>query len=328
MHRPSTAPESRVGSDPTRPSYASDALHLIAIHRDTLLTSSPSLSHRDALNSCPMQLKAPFVDSSNRMPFTANPKHHTHLRSSSAPPLRKSPPTCTVSLASITADLIISLELPATMNFPLSAPCSSFLLPKHGAPVRASSLKPPRRAYPPKSRAARVSIPKQPPSTSPSGAALSTSTSPRTPTTADLRLASLLARSIAIDLARLHANLNTIPEPSPLLSDLEQPDLLLCERLQTLHCILTGSGCTLAERWRGPREARPSFGEAPRLTSRGPRQRSANGVQAWLEELSKCSASHAPWARGELCIPRTNWNHTCGLRAVGSSFGEHQEKPP
>ncbi|KAJ7831335.1 hypothetical protein B0H14DRAFT_3143221 [Mycena olivaceomarginata] len=48
------------------------------------------------------------------------------------------------------------------------------------------------------------------------------------------------------------------------------------------------SGRTLAERWRGPREVQPSFGEATSATSRGPRQRSANGVQARLEELSKC----------------------------------------
>ncbi|KAJ7828832.1 hypothetical protein B0H14DRAFT_2594413 [Mycena olivaceomarginata] len=54
-----------------------------------------------------------------------------------------------------------------------------------------------------------------------------------------------------------------------------------------------GSGRTLAELWRGPREVQPSFGEAPRLTSHGPRQRSANGVQARLEELSKCTITHA-----------------------------------
>ncbi|KAJ7339241.1 hypothetical protein DFH08DRAFT_964273 [Mycena albidolilacea] len=197
-----------------------------------------------------MDLKAPFVDSSNRMPFTANPKHHTHLRSSGAPSLQKSPPTCTVSLASVTADLTVSLDLPATINVPLSAPrssCLSFptdadascgdLSPAHEARrprARTSSLDPLRRAYPPKLRAVHGFIPKQPPFTPPSSAALSTSTSPRTTTAPDLRLASLLARSIATNLARLHANLNAIPEPSPSLSNLEQQDLLLCERLQAL----------------------------------------------------------------------------------------------
>ncbi|KAJ7698449.1 hypothetical protein B0H14DRAFT_786336 [Mycena olivaceomarginata] len=150
------------------------------------------------------------------------------------------------------------------MNFPLSAPRSSCLplpgdadascgdlspAPQARRPrARTSNLDPLRRAYPSKSRAARVSIPKQPPSNSPSGAALSTSTSPRTPTTADLRLASLLARSIATNLTRLHANLNRIPEPSPLLSNLEQQDLLLCERLQAL----------LARHGRGVRSASPA----------------------------------------------------------------------
>ncbi|KAJ7339228.1 hypothetical protein DFH08DRAFT_1014126 [Mycena albidolilacea] len=74
------------------------------------------------------------------------------------------------------------------------------------------------------------------------------STSPRTPTTADHRLASLLARNIATILARLHANLNTIPEPSPSLSNLEQQDLLLCERLQAL----------IALHGRGVRSASPT----------------------------------------------------------------------
>ncbi|KAJ7828690.1 hypothetical protein B0H14DRAFT_3718611 [Mycena olivaceomarginata] len=53
--------------------------------------------------------------------FTTNPKHHTRLRPSSAffPP--KIPPTWTLSLASVTADLTVSLEFPATTNFPFSA---------------------------------------------------------------------------------------------------------------------------------------------------------------------------------------------------------------
>ncbi|KAJ7333332.1 hypothetical protein DFH08DRAFT_1020875 [Mycena albidolilacea] len=117
-----------------------------------------------------MHLKAPFVDSSSRTFFTnLKLKCHTHLRSSSTSSLQKSPPTCTVSLASVTADLTVSLELPATINFPLSAPRSSCVpLPTDadascGDPSPAPeawpgprtctlSLESPRRAYPPKLR--------------------------------------------------------------------------------------------------------------------------------------------------------------------------------
>ncbi|KAJ7665492.1 hypothetical protein B0H14DRAFT_3539616 [Mycena olivaceomarginata] len=123
-----------------------------------------------------MHLKAPFVDSSNRTFFT-NPKlkRHTHLRSSSTSSIQKSPRTCTVSLASITAYLTVSLDLPAMINFLLSAPRSSCVpfptdadasgedpspVPEawRGPRARTLSLEPPRRTYPPKSRV-RVSIP-------------------------------------------------------------------------------------------------------------------------------------------------------------------------
>ncbi|KAJ7763939.1 hypothetical protein B0H14DRAFT_2972070, partial [Mycena olivaceomarginata] len=86
------------------------------------------------------QLKAPLS-------FTTNPKHHTPLRPSSAfPP--EIPPTWTLSLASVTADLTISLAFPSTTNYSFSAALLLFLLPKHGdAPARAHRVSS-RRAVP------------------------------------------------------------------------------------------------------------------------------------------------------------------------------------
>jgi hypothetical protein len=184
-----------------------------------------------------MHLKAPSVDSSNRTSFKfTNPHRHryTHLRSSSTSSRRKSPPTCTVSLSSVTSDLTISLQLSATINFPLSAPrssCVSFptttpaagtrvLLPKHRDTRARAHRVSSRRAYALKSHAARVPIRKQPPFTSPYSASGCTSSpaSIKPLTAADLRLTALIERSIASTLSR-HADI-----PNSSLSDVEQQD--------------------------------------------------------------------------------------------------------
>ncbi|KAJ6566937.1 hypothetical protein B0H19DRAFT_1138925 [Mycena capillaripes] len=154
-------------------------------------------------------LKPPFVDSSNRRAT----KHHAHLRTSSASSLRKSPPTCTVSLASVTSGPALSIPI----AFPLSAPSSGVPFPSEDADfksascsdgsaipfpeswrrprARTSHVETPRRAQPPPKPTRRIS--KQP-STSPNvNHNTRTSTVRRIPSPADLRLAALVERSIA-----------------------------------------------------------------------------------------------------------------------------------
>ncbi|KAJ7290373.1 hypothetical protein C8J57DRAFT_1275784 [Mycena rebaudengoi] len=61
----------------------------------------------------PSSFKGAFVDSSNRQKRvrTNKSKPHSHLRTSSAPSVRKSPPTCTISLASISALPLVFTEV-------------------------------------------------------------------------------------------------------------------------------------------------------------------------------------------------------------------------
>ncbi|KAJ7290362.1 hypothetical protein C8J57DRAFT_1275771 [Mycena rebaudengoi] len=61
----------------------------------------------------PPSFKGAFVDSSNRQKRvrTNKSKPHSHLRTSSAPSVRKSPPTCTISLASITSSPLAFTEV-------------------------------------------------------------------------------------------------------------------------------------------------------------------------------------------------------------------------
>ncbi|KAJ7750018.1 hypothetical protein B0H14DRAFT_3896989 [Mycena olivaceomarginata] len=104
-------------------------------------------------------------------------------------------------------------------------------------PACTSTLEPPCRAHAPKSRAARVS-PTPSASASTSGAAQSTLSpaSAKPLTAADLRLTALIERSIASTLSRY------ADDPDSSRSDLEQQDLLLCERLQSLLAL---HGCHL-----------------------------------------------------------------------------------
>jgi hypothetical protein len=155
-----------------------------------------------------------------------------------APSLRKFLPH--LSLASVTADLTVSLAFHVTINSPSllhpycvlfptdrvampSAAGTRVLLPKQGdAPARTSSLEPSCRAYTPKSCAVRVCTPRRRPSAPASTSSAARSTSSSASTVADLRLPSLIAPSIASNLSH-HAD-----DPDSSLSDL---DLVLCDRL-------------------------------------------------------------------------------------------------
>ncbi|KAJ7613814.1 hypothetical protein DFH06DRAFT_1241806 [Mycena polygramma] len=148
--------------------------------------------------------KSPFVDSSNR---TAT-RYHAHLRTSSAASLRKSPPTCTLSLDSVTSGMARSVPI----DLPLSPPsgCVPFpsddeepsacgdespvLLPEPWRRPRArtSHVETPRRAQPPPKPARRISKQQRA-----SGSSASTSTRGHASSPVDLRLLALVERSIA-----------------------------------------------------------------------------------------------------------------------------------
>ncbi|KAF7354003.1 hypothetical protein MVEN_01087100 [Mycena venus] len=199
----------------------------------------------------------PFVDSSNRTTPT-KPKRHAHLRSSSASEyssLRKSPPTCTVSLASVTTGPAISLSFPVSPNSSSSSSCGIIPFPSDEgnnescgeAPApepwrrpraRTSHVETPRRAQmppPPKSRSRRISKHRNNANTARSIAA--TTPSPRaTPTPSDLRLAALVERSITYHRATRTAAASSAASSSLADSDseLDAQDALLGERLRAL----------------------------------------------------------------------------------------------
>ncbi|KAJ6566882.1 hypothetical protein B0H19DRAFT_1258065 [Mycena capillaripes] len=189
--------------------------------------------------------KIPFNDSSNRTSCTPT-KHHAHLRTYSAPSLRKSPPTCTLSLASVTARPALSIA----SEMPLSAPsCVPFPSDDVGlgscnespAPepwrrprARTSHVQTPRRVQPPPTPTRRISNHTNP----------GMSTSRSVPSAADLRLAALVERSIAQHVATRAVSA---------LFDLDEQDALLVARL----------GALLALHGRRVRPTSPTIGIAP-----------------------------------------------------------------
>ncbi|KAF8209560.1 hypothetical protein K438DRAFT_1929920 [Mycena galopus ATCC 62051] len=167
---------------------------------------------------------------------------------SHASSLRKSPPTCTLSLASVTSGPAISLSISTLIplvTFPLSEPsrvafpsedgscggdASNPAEPWRRPRARTSHVETPRRPQtqlqpPPKQRRARIS--KQP-NSGPNPRAASSSAPLKTPTTADLRLAALVERSIALNLAARPLSSSSSN------SELDQQDLLLGVRLRYL----------------------------------------------------------------------------------------------
>ncbi|KAK7036125.1 hypothetical protein R3P38DRAFT_616019 [Favolaschia claudopus] len=172
----------------------------------------------------PCKPNPPLMDASNRTPPT---KRHAHFRSLSASTLRKSPPTCTLSLASVTTGpaIAISLSIPSTPSeascgipFPSEADVataeSSAVTPDPWRRPRArtSHVVTQRRTQQP-SKSRRVSCRSARNTTvtacgAPSPALHLDTTSPlppspqrKTPTPSELRLTALVERSIAHHIA-------------------------------------------------------------------------------------------------------------------------------
>ncbi|KAF7358941.1 hypothetical protein MSAN_01234500 [Mycena sanguinolenta] len=182
------------------------------------------------------QPKAPFIDSSNRTPT----KRHAHLRSSSASsPLSKSPPTCTLSLASVTTNPLLSFPLspPSCVPFPSDdSACgddaSVSAEPWRRPRARTSHVETPRsQQAPPKHRRNRVSKQPTPSSSGSCDRITQTAASTKVPTPADLRLAALVERSIELNLASRPPR-GVGADWS--ISILDQQDSLLAARLRVL----------------------------------------------------------------------------------------------
>ncbi|KAJ6491899.1 hypothetical protein C8R45DRAFT_189177 [Mycena sanguinolenta] len=181
--------------------------------------------------------KTPFIDSSNRTPT----KRHAHLRSSSASsPLSKSPPTCTLSLASATTNTLLAFPS-SGVPFPSDdSACggepSVSAEPWRRPRARTSHVETPRSSQAqlqpaPKQRRNRVSKQPTPSSSGPRDRVTQTAASTKTPTPADLRLAALVERSIEQNRASrpqrsVGADWST--------SILDQQDCLLAARLRVL----------------------------------------------------------------------------------------------
>ncbi|KAJ7500557.1 hypothetical protein B0H11DRAFT_2275790 [Mycena galericulata] len=217
-----------------------------------------------------MAISIPLVDSSNgtsaRSGFTTQkrppPTHahaHAHFRPAHTPPaLRKSPPTCTLSLASAHADEPAS-TLSSLLDFPAPASCVPF--PQADLGEDDSGLSscgdgdgppPPPR---PRARTSHVATPKRAPLPSgtpntrapprtrrpkakPTSAAASAPTTPA-PTSADLRLAALIERTISQRLASLPLRSPSDADPHssaspPSAAALDAQDALLAARLRAL----------------------------------------------------------------------------------------------
>ncbi|KAJ7148584.1 hypothetical protein C8R46DRAFT_1311232 [Mycena filopes] len=188
---------------------------------------------RPELQQEPRSTKLPLVDSgsSNRM------KLHAHLRSASASSPHKSPPTCTLSLASVSTasggsihSTAVPFAAPSLYAFPghdHSPAGSRGDVPKHLRRPRArtSHVETPRRAQPPakpvwrtpRERGSRPtpSLSSHPPSKAPPAKA------------PDLRLAALVERSI-----RQHMQEHP-PAPESEAGLLHHQDALLVERIHT-----------------------------------------------------------------------------------------------
>ncbi|KAJ6504433.1 hypothetical protein DFH09DRAFT_290185 [Mycena vulgaris] len=173
-------------------------------------------------------VKGPFVDSSNRT------KNHSHLRPSTSSSLRKSPPTRTVSLASVTASpYTVPAPFPASfVPFPNvdlpaeseSGECGAEPVPEPWRRPRArtSHVETPRRAQP-KAPTPSGSKPLRPKHTSGKRAANAAAL-------ADLRFTALVERSIT---HRLQERERSVDDPFLFVaaSDLDAQDELLTSRL-------------------------------------------------------------------------------------------------
>ncbi|KAJ6566910.1 hypothetical protein B0H19DRAFT_715405 [Mycena capillaripes] len=203
-------------------------------------------------------LKPPFVDSSNRR----TTKHHAHLRTSSASSLRKSPPTCTVSLASVTSGPAPSIPIafPSSVCVPFPSDdgdlqpgsCGDgsaipFPEPWRRPRARTSHVETPRRAQPPPKPARRIS---KHPSTSPNVNQNTRTRAPcHPPSLANLRLAALVERSI------VQFSVGSVSSSEATLQ-LHVQDALLVSRLRAL----------LALHGRRVRPSSPTTGISVRIT--------------------------------------------------------------
>ncbi|KAJ7165498.1 hypothetical protein C8R43DRAFT_986583 [Mycena crocata] len=178
-----------------------------------------------------------FVDSSNRTNPTFKPNTHAHLRPPASPALRKSPPTCTVSLASVSATreniATIRIDHINAISFPSSSQCNSSL---QGADSDSGCGEPePRRR--PRARTGHVqtprstrSAPKRPPKLKPAAK--------RVTSCATSRITSLVERSLA---HHLQARVGVVSDGKVadayrhnISQELLQQDELLAARLSTV----------------------------------------------------------------------------------------------
>ncbi|KAJ7302402.1 hypothetical protein DFH08DRAFT_977971 [Mycena albidolilacea] len=160
------------------------------------------------------RLKAPLVDSSNRTPLVTKAKRHTHLRAFNTSSLRKCPPTCTVSLAGVTTSPVVSFSFPTT-DPPSSTPPTGAMAPPACKHLPCRDVAPRLSAQVacdanPQTHASDSCYPHPPPP----------------PTSASPPPSRAASQILADD-----------PDSSLSLSDLEQQDLLRCERLQALLAV-------------------------------------------------------------------------------------------
>ncbi|KAK7036144.1 hypothetical protein R3P38DRAFT_616403 [Favolaschia claudopus] len=244
-----------------------------------------------------------FVDSSN---WTTT-KRHAHLRSTSPSSPRKSPPTCTVFLASVTTVFAVSrphlsslrvpfpkdadAELDSCSSDSVSRPAESWRRPR----ARTSHVQTPRRPQAPPSKPRRTS--KVKPSSagsvprSDASGSLGMLPFPKHPSPADLRLAALVERSIA-------ANTTEAADPQ-----LDEQDAYLSERLRSYLALhgcrvrspspigsIAGSRrrSVLASSGRKTADIPPSGAKPPFLTSRS-RSRSRGSTSSLNATLDMSS---------------------------------------
>ncbi|KAJ7738724.1 hypothetical protein B0H16DRAFT_1569613 [Mycena metata] len=168
--------------------------------------------------------KLPFADSSNRT------KLHAHLRSASASSPRKSPPTCTLSLASVSTASGISIHsTPSSVHVPFPSDnddtagcCGDVPRPmvvRRRPRARTSHVETPRPAQPLRA------VWRNPKQTIPARSAAALSKRVAVSMTPDLRAAALVEHSLAQHIQE-HGN-------SGEQSEFARQDALLLERLRT-----------------------------------------------------------------------------------------------
>ncbi|KAJ7029726.1 hypothetical protein C8F04DRAFT_1115734 [Mycena alexandri] len=201
--------------------------------------------------------KSLFVDASNRT------KLHAHLRTSSMSSLRKSPPTCTLSLANVSSIPGISMD---SIPIPFPAPSLCVPFPSNDADVEAGSYgedSPTSLPQPwkrPRARTSHVETPRraQPPpkAVRRNSKQLGSGTTPR-PMPAQRRLTSSVAAAVAADLrcaALIERSITQRLRERPATPDsdaqieFDRQDALLASRLRS----------TLAQHGRRVRPASPT----------------------------------------------------------------------